>query len=241
MYESKLAEVRCQVEQDLVRKVRTDVERELRTSLEQNLRLQPSRRDSDPQAQLRKATGPDSPADRGHLPAAQAEQLASLISKAISAIERHLEALHLQEHERLRKNCEEQLQRLKQKHMMERLECELQHNEELERFRKQQQEHHHHHHHQHQSCPASQHQPSEPQPQQLQSNAVGPSKIDTLLRDLYVENARLLRALQRAEDGRRRAEHNSTRLQYKCRVLSKLLTDVTRAAVDGGSSRVACA
>ncbi|XP_075723353.1 uncharacterized protein LOC119168255 isoform X3 [Rhipicephalus microplus] len=291
MYESKLAEVRCQVEQDLVRKVRTDVERELRTSLEQNLRLQPSRRDSDPQAQLRRPqdltaqltedicqllrqclrcsagsnantdvevegnvpnqaykTDVDSAPSDGGDPAASPhkvtsgaslqEQLASLISKAISAIERHLEALHLQEHERLRKNCEEQLQRLKQKHMMERLECELQHNEELERLRKQQQEHHHHH-HQHQSCPASQHQPSEPQ--QLQSNAVGPSKIDTLLRDLYVENARLLRALQRAEDGRRRAEHNSTRLQYKCRVLSKLLTDVTRAAVDGGSSRVACA
>ncbi|KAL1414776.1 hypothetical protein MTO96_007244 [Rhipicephalus appendiculatus] len=280
MYESKLAEVRCQVEQDLVRKVRTDVERELRTSLEQNLRLQPSRRDSDPQAQLRMPqdltaqltedicqllrqclrcgagsnantdadvevqasipnqaykTDVDSAPSDGGDPSVSPhkvtsgtslqEQLASLISKAISAIERHLEALHLQEHERLRKNCEEQLQRLKQKHMMERLECELQHNEELERLRKQQQEHHHHH-HQHQSGPASQHQPCE---------------IDTLLRDLYVENARLLRALQRAEDGRRRAEHNSTRLQYKCRVLSKLLTDVTRAAVDGGSSRVACA
>ncbi|KAH7972703.1 hypothetical protein HPB52_015710 [Rhipicephalus sanguineus] len=229
MYESKLAEVRCQVEQDLVQKVRTDVERELRTSLEQNLRLQPSRRDSDPQAQLRRPqdltaqltedvcqllrqclrcgagsnanTDGDvevqggagnqvvmAAADSAPSPhkvtsgASLQEQLASLISKAISAIERHLEALHLQEHERLRKNCEEQLQRL-----------------------------------------------------------IGPSKIDTLLRDLYVENARLLRALQRAEDGRRRAEHNSTRLQYKCRVLSKLLTDVTRAAVDGGSSRVACA
>uniref|UniRef100_A0A131YWT5 Ninein like protein n=1 Tax=Rhipicephalus appendiculatus TaxID=34631 RepID=A0A131YWT5_RHIAP len=295
MYESKLAEVRCQVEQDLVRKVRTDVERELRTSLEQNLRLQPSRRDSDPQAQLRmpqdltaqltedicqllrqclrcgagsnantdadvevqagipnqayKTDGDSAPSDGGDPSVSPhkvtsgtslQEQLASLISKAISAIERHLEALHLQEHERLRKNCEEQLQRLKQKHMMERLECELQHNEELERLRKQQQEHHHHH-HQHQSGPASQHQPCEQPQQQHQSNAVGPSKIDTLLRDLYVENARLLRALQRAEDGRRRAEHNSTRLQYKCRVLSKLLTDVTRAAVDGGSSRVACA
>ncbi|EEC10142.1 hypothetical protein IscW_ISCW019351 [Ixodes scapularis] len=65
-------------------------------------------------------------------------------------------------------------------------------------------------------------------------------KTDSLLRDLYVENARLLRSLQWAEDGRRRAEHNSARLQYKCRVLSKLLTDVTRAAVDG-NSRVACA
>ncbi|KAH9375748.1 hypothetical protein HPB48_014632 [Haemaphysalis longicornis] len=75
--------------------------------------------------------------------------------------------------------------------------------------------------------------------QQQQSSVAGPSKIDTLLRDLYVENSRLLRALQRAEDGRRRAEHNSTRLQYKCRVLSKLLTDVTRAAVDG-SSRMTC-
>ncbi|KAH9375746.1 hypothetical protein HPB48_014630 [Haemaphysalis longicornis] len=53
VYESRLAEVRCQVEEDLVRKVRTDVERELRTSLEQNLKLQPSRRSSDPQAQLR--------------------------------------------------------------------------------------------------------------------------------------------------------------------------------------------
>lgn len=291
MYESKLAEVRCQVEQDLVRKVRTDVERELRTSLEQNLRLQPSRRDSDPQAQLRRpqdltaqltedicqllrqclrcgaggtttaastdgdaekqggarnqaGTGDASctPSDSGDPSASPhsvtsgaslQEQLANLISKAISTIESHLETLHLQEHERLRKNCEEQLHRLKQKHMMERLECELHHNEELERLRKQQ-----HHHQQQQSGPASQQQPCE---QQQQSNAVGPSKIDTLLRDLYVENARLLRALQRAEDGRRRAEHNSTRLQYKCRVLSKLLTDVTRAAVDGGSSRVACA
>lgn len=291
MYESKLAEVRCQVEQDLVRKVRTDVERELRTSLEQNLRLQPSRRDSDPQAQLRRpqdltaqltedicqllrqclrcgaggtttaastdgdaekqggarnqaGTGDASctPSDSGDPSASPhsvtsgaslQEQLANLISKAISTIESHLETLHLQEHERLRKNCEEQLHRLKQKHMMERLECELHHNEELERLRKQQ-----HHHQQQQSGPASQQQPCE---QQQQSNAVGPSKVDTLLRDLYVENARLLRALQRAEDGRRRAEHNSTRLQYKCRVLSKLLTDVTRAAVDGGSSRVACA
>lgn len=293
MYESKLAEVRCQVEQDLVRKVRTDVERELRTSLEQNLRLQPSRRDSDPQAQLRRpqdltaqltedicqllrqclrcgaggtttasstdgaaekqggarnlaGTGDASctPSDSGDPSASPhsvtsgaslQEQLANLISKAISTIESHLETLHLQEHERLRKNCEEQLHRLKQKHMMERLECELHHNEELERLRKQQQ----HHHQQQQSGPASQQQPCEQQ--QQQSNAVGPSKIDTLLRDLYVENARLLRALQRAEDGRRRAEHNSTRLQYKCRVLSKLLTDVTRAAVDGSSSRVACA
>lgn len=297
MYESKLAEVRCQVEQDLVRKVRTDVERELRTSLEQNLRLQPRRRDSDPQAQLRRpqdltaqltedicqllrqclrcsagastdtntdgdvstegathnqagmAATESAPGDGGEPGTSPhkmtsgtslQEQLASLIGKAISAIERHLETLHLQEHERLRKNCEEQLQRLKQKHMMERLECELQHNEELERLRKQQQQQEHHHRQQqHQSGPASQQQQCE-QPQQ-QSNVVGPSKIDTLLRDLYVENARLLRALQRAEDGRRRAEHNSTRLQYKCRVLSKLLTDVTRAAVDGGSSRVACA
>ncbi|XP_075556805.1 uncharacterized protein LOC142588871 [Dermacentor variabilis] len=295
MYESKLAEVRCQVEQDLVRKVRTDVERELRTSLEQNLRLQPSRRDSDPQSQLRRpqdltaqltedicqllrqclrcgawstttaaagtdgdvetlggarnqpGTGgasstPSDGGDPGSSPhsvtsgASLQEQLASLIGKAIGAIEGHLETLHLQEHDRLRKNCEEQLQRLKQKHMMERLECELQHSEELERLRKQQQQHHHHQ--QQQSGPASQQQPCEQQ-QQQQPNAVGPSKIDTLLRDLYVENARLLRALQRAEDGRRRAEHNSTRLQYKCRVLSKLLTDVTRAAVDG--SRVACA
>nr|XP_054928214.1 blastoderm-specific protein 25D-like isoform X2 [Dermacentor andersoni] len=294
MYESKLAEVRCQVEQDLVRKVRTDVERELRTSLEQNLRLQPSRRDSDPQSQLRRpqdltaqltedicqllrqclrcgawttttaAAGTDgdveaqggarnqpgtggarsTPSDGGDPGASPhsvtsgaslQEQLASLIGKAIGAIEGHLETLHLQEHDRLRKNCEEQLQRLKQKHMMERLECELQHNEELERLRKQHQ-HQHHQQQQQQSGPASQQQPCE---QQHQPNAVGPSKIDTLLRDLYVENARLLRALQRAEDGRRRAEHNSTRLQYKCRVLSKLLTDVTRAAVDG--SRVACA
>ncbi|XP_070377963.1 ninein-like protein isoform X2 [Dermacentor albipictus] len=298
MYESKLAEVRCQVEQDLVRKVRTDVERELRTSLEQNLRLQPSRRDSDPQSQLRRpqdltaqltedicqllrqclrcgawstataAAGTDGDAetlggarnqagtggasstprdggDPGASPhsvtsgASLQEQLASLIGKAIGAIEAHLETLHLQEHDRLRKNCEEQLQRLKQKHMMERLECELQHNEELERLRKQHQHQHHQHQHlqQQQSGPASQQQPCEQQ--QHQPSAVGPSKIDTLLRDLYVENARLLRALQRAEDGRRRAEHNSTRLQYKCRVLSKLLTDVTRAAVDG--SRVACA
>ncbi|XP_070377932.1 ninein-like protein isoform X2 [Dermacentor albipictus] len=298
MYESKLAEVRCQVEQDLVRKVRTDVERELRTSLEQNLRLQPSRRDSDPQSQLKRpqdltaqltedicqllrqclrcgawttttaAAGTDgdaealggarnqagtggascTPSDGGDPGCASPhsvtsgaslqEQLASLIGKAIGAIEAHLETLHLQEHDRLRKNCEEQLQRLKQKHMMERLECELQHNEELERLRKQHQHQHHHQQQQQQSGPASQQQPCEQQ-QQHQPSAVGPSKIDTLLRDLYVENARLLRALQRAEDGRRRAEHNSTRLQYKCRVLSKLLTDVTRAAVDG--SRVACA
>ncbi|XP_070377933.1 ninein-like protein isoform X3 [Dermacentor albipictus] len=297
MYESKLAEVRCQVEQDLVRKVRTDVERELRTSLEQNLRLQPSRRDSDPQSQLKRpqdltaqltedicqllrqclrcgawttttaAAGTDgdaealggarnqagtggascTPSDGGDPGCASPhsvtsgaslqEQLASLIGKAIGAIEAHLETLHLQEHDRLRKNCEEQLQRLKQKHMMERLECELQHNEELERLRKQHQHQHHHQQQQQQSGPASQQQPCEQQ--QHQPSAVGPSKIDTLLRDLYVENARLLRALQRAEDGRRRAEHNSTRLQYKCRVLSKLLTDVTRAAVDG--SRVACA
>ncbi|XP_070377931.1 ninein-like protein isoform X1 [Dermacentor albipictus] len=299
MYESKLAEVRCQVEQDLVRKVRTDVERELRTSLEQNLRLQPSRRDSDPQSQLKRpqdltaqltedicqllrqclrcgawttttaAAGTDgdaealggarnqagtggascTPSDGGDPGCASPhsvtsgaslqEQLASLIGKAIGAIEAHLETLHLQEHDRLRKNCEEQLQRLKQKHMMERLECELQHNEELERLRKQHQHQHHHQQQQQQSGPASQQQPCEQQQQQHQPSAVGPSKIDTLLRDLYVENARLLRALQRAEDGRRRAEHNSTRLQYKCRVLSKLLTDVTRAAVDG--SRVACA
>ncbi|KAH6925242.1 hypothetical protein HPB50_002549 [Hyalomma asiaticum] len=169
MYESKLAEVRCQVEQDLVRKVRTDVERELRTSLEQNLRLQPRRRDSDPQAQLRRpqdltaqltedicqllrqclrcsagasadtntdgdvstegaahnqagmAATESAPSDGGEPGTSPhkmtsgtslQEQLASLIGKAISAIERHLETLHLQEHERLRKNCEEQLQRL---------------------------------------------------------------------------------------------------------------------------------
>ncbi|XP_077522818.1 blastoderm-specific gene 25D isoform X3 [Amblyomma americanum] len=277
VYESKLAEVRSQVEQDLVRKVRTDVERELRMSLEQNLKLQPSRRDSEPQAQLRPqdltaqltediclllrqclrcggspaggdgaatlgapdqggAGDSDRTASEGGDPGASPhgvtsgaslqEQLASLIGRAINVVENHLETLHLQEHQRLRKNCEEQLQRLKQKHMMERLECELQHNEELERFRKQQQQ---------QSGPSASQRQGEQQP-----TVVGPSKIDTLLRDLYVENARLLRALQRAEDGRRRAEHNSTRLQYKCRVLSKLLTDVTRAAVDG-SSRVACA
>ncbi|XP_077537201.1 uncharacterized protein LOC144149486 isoform X2 [Haemaphysalis longicornis] len=276
VYESRLAEVRCQVEEDLVRKVRTDVERELRTSLEQNLKLQPSRRSSDPQAQLRPqdltaqltedicqllrqclrcggAAGSDAPATDARLQggagsddrasgdtgdtsasphgstsgASLQEQLAGLIGRAIGVIESHLETLHLQEHQRLRKNCEEQIQRIKQKHMMERLECELQHNEELATVRRQQEEQQ-----VQQPGPASQHQVE-------QSSVAGPSKIDTLLRDLYVENSRLLRALQRAEDGRRRAEHNSTRLQYKCRVLSKLLTDVTRAAVDG-SSRMTC-
>lgn len=277
-YESRLAEVRCQVEEDLVQKVRTDVERELRTSLEQNLKLQPSRRSSDPQAQLRPqdltaqltedicqllrqclrcggAARTDAPASDGRLQGGTGsgdgasgdagdagasphgstsgsslqEQLASLIGRAIGVIESHLETLHLQEHQRLRKNCDEQIQRIKQKHMMDRLECELQHNEELATVRRQQEEVQ-----QQQQQPGLAH-----QHQVEQSSVAGPSKIDTLLRDLYVENSRLLRTLQRAEDGRRRAEHNSTRLQYKCRVLSKLLTDVTRAAVDG-SSRMTC-
>lgn len=247
MYESKLAEVRNQVEQDLVRKVRTDVERELQTSLEQNLKLQPTWRDTDrskkPEdltAQLtedicvllrdclrcagasesvKRGSGDSVSGDTGSPHSTTSgtslqEQLASLIGKTLAAIENHLETLHLQEHERLRKTWEDQVRQIKQDHMIERLECELQHKGELTRLR------------------------SQPSGHTTESGV--PSKTETLLRDLYVENARLLRSLQRAEDGRRRAEHNSTRLQYKCRVLSKLLTDVTRAAVDG-SSRVACA
>lgn len=257
LYEAKLAEVRSQVEQDLVRKVRTDVERELQTSLERNLKLQPSWRDRDelarkPQqdltAQLTEdicvllrgclrcrsgavvtsgsgdgegaVVGSDGTVSvaLGHASCLQ-DKLAELIGKTLAAIESHLETLHLHEQERLRKTWEDQLRRMKQDHMMERLESELQHKDEVAKLRQRQ--------------PSSGPLAAEP------TGAV-PSKTDSLLRDLYVENARLLRSLQWAEDGRRRAEHNSARLQYKCRVLSKLLTDVTRAAVDGGS-RVACA
>lgn len=260
MYETKLAEVRNQVEQDLVRKVRTDVERELQTSLERNLKLQPSWRDRDdlarkPQQDLTAQLTEDicvllrgclrcsgaalNPKDAGdgdgavvvgsqgtasmplmpgHATSLQ-DKLAELIGKTLAAIESHLETLHLHEQERLRKTWEDQLRRMKQDHMMERLESELQHKDEVAKLKQRQ---------------------ASSGPLVAEPTGVVPSKTDSLLRDLYVENARLLRSLQWAEDGRRRAEHNSARLQYKCRVLSKLLTDVTRAAVDG-NSRVACA
>ncbi|CAN7999588.1 unnamed protein product, partial [Ixodes hexagonus] len=259
MYETKLAELRNQVEKDLVLKVRTDVERELQTSLERNLKLQPSWRDRDdlarkPQqdltaqltedicvllrgclrcsggAAVTKGSGDSgamaavsegvasTPLPLGHASSLQ-DKLAELIGKTLAAIESHLETLHLHEQERLRKTWEDQLRRMKQDHMMERLESELQHKDELARLKRRQ-------------APSG--------PLAAEPTGAVPSKTDSLLRDLYVENARLLRSLQWAEDGRRRAEHNSSRLQYKCRVLSKLLTDVTRAAVDG-NSRVACA
>uniref|UniRef100_A0A2R5LIL6 Putative myosin class ii heavy chain n=1 Tax=Ornithodoros turicata TaxID=34597 RepID=A0A2R5LIL6_9ACAR len=146
-------------------------------------------------------------------------RLAGMVAKALATVETHLESLHIQEQERLKLNLqEEQGRRLKQEHMIENLEAELQHK--------------------HGQSTLSQEWPGSFQATVAQE-ADKPSRTDVLLRDLYVENARLLRSLQVSEDERRNAEHNVTRLHYKCKVLSQLLADVTRAAVNG--SRVVCA
>ncbi|KAH9375747.1 hypothetical protein HPB48_014631 [Haemaphysalis longicornis] len=67
----------------------------------------------DPTRHLFSDTGDASASPHGSTSGASLqEQLAGLIGRAIGVIESHLETLHLQEHQRLRKNCEEQIQRI---------------------------------------------------------------------------------------------------------------------------------
>ncbi|KAG1656145.1 Ninein-like protein [Nymphon striatum] len=58
-----------------------------------------------------------------------------------------------------------------------------------------------------------------------------PNRTDILLKNLFVENASLVKALQITEERQLKAEQSNMRLQKKCRMLSKVLSDVTRAAV----------
>ncbi|XP_022247191.1 ninein-like protein isoform X2 [Limulus polyphemus] len=132
------------------------------------------------------------------------DKLDSLLSKTLKTLESQLETNYFQEQENIKQEYEEKLKHLRQEHMMERVEMELQYKEELHKLR----------HFQSQG-----------------TEETIPSQTDMLLKDLYVENAALTRELQKCEEQLLKAEQNSTRLQYKCKVLSKLLADITRSAV----------
>ncbi|XP_076315829.1 uncharacterized protein LOC143228457 [Tachypleus tridentatus] len=79
-----------------------------------------------------------------------------------------------------------------QEHMMEQVEMELQYKEELDKHR---------------------------HFQSQDTEETAPSQTDMLLKDLYVENAALTRELQKCEEQLLKSDQNSTRLQYKCKVL----------------------
>ncbi|XP_022237498.1 ninein-like protein isoform X2 [Limulus polyphemus] len=132
------------------------------------------------------------------------EKLDAILLETLSAVDNHLEKRYLQKQEKIKEQYEEELKQLRQEHMLEQVELELQYKEEFHKLRHNKSQH---------------------------LKMKYPSQTDVLLKDLYVENANLSRELQNCEERLQKAEQNSTRLQYKCKVLSKLLKDITRTAV----------
>ncbi|XP_076357637.1 uncharacterized protein LOC143250628 isoform X2 [Tachypleus tridentatus] len=132
------------------------------------------------------------------------EKLDAILLETLSAVDNYLEKRYLQQQETIKEQYEGELKQLKQEHVLEQVDMELHYKEELHKL---------------------QHNQS----QYLKMKY--PSQTDVLLKDLYVENANLSIELQKCEEKLQKAEQNSTRLQYKCKVLSKLLKDITRTAV----------
>lgn len=57
------------------------------------------------------------------------------------------------------------------------------------------------------------------------------ARADLLLKELYVENARLMKQLQGAEEKRRGAERSARGLEDKVRALNRLLGRISAAAL----------
>ena len=58
------------------------------------------------------------------------------------------------------------------------------------------------------------------------------SKLSSLLKQLYLENSELMKALTETEQRQKTAERKSFSLEEKVFVLSKLLRDIVPAALD---------